>query len=806
KQFSAIDVIAEDLSVITTIEVTAGAEYTFTMPAQNVTVTVTLEDIPAPLYDIAINVIGGTADVVTNPADEAEEAELITVTISNIEVGKQFLSIDVIGEDLTPITTTIVNPEIEFTFVMPAQAVEINVIIEDIPVTYQITTTVMGGTATVVTAPASIAEENDNVIVSISNIESGKIFGMIEVWADDIEINTTEVFLGIEYTFTMPAHDVAIYVHLQDEIIEPIIINTQPESALICEYDFATLTVDATATYAETLEYQWYFNETILTDSIENSIIVNTAGDYYCLLTAGLDQLETEIAVITVATVNPTLLPTISACTGSTIELNPGEFSSYEWQDESTEQILEVTENGTYSVTVTNENGCTASVETIVSFEDEIVLNLGDTIYLCEGSNSVITGPTYADTYEWGEGEDTQEITVTVAGWYYLTITQATCTANDSVLVEIVALPEEFDLGESIFACDGTTVTIEGPEMSDVEYLWNTDETTQDIAVTETGTYSLTVTNEYGCERSDDIDVEFNDFIVPNLHTSDSINACEGDIVTLDPQEGIEWLWSDSSTESSLEVETSGWYYVTVTVTGGCEGSDSVYVFFRDLPLIDLGANQAFCDGESAILTAPEAVLYAWNTGDSLQSITIDTAGVYVCTITDEFGCSNSDHLTLNIYNLPGVNLGTDIIADETQVIILGVETGHPEYLWSSGATTDFIVVDASTLGIGEHTFSVTVTSANECVAEDEIVITVIPGAGVDSDNIKSISIYPNPTNGIINISGNDIISIDIFDNAGKHILTTEEQNIDLSDLAKGMYFIKINTTKNSLNSKIIIE
>ncbi|HOZ29809.1 MAG TPA: hypothetical protein PLL66_02735, partial [Bacteroidales bacterium] len=118
KQFSAIDVIAEDLSVITTVEVTAGEEYTFTMPAQNVTITVTLEDIPAPLYDIVINVTGGTADVVSNPATEAEELATVTVTISNIEAGKQFSAIDVIAEDLSVITTVEVTAGEEYTFTM----------------------------------------------------------------------------------------------------------------------------------------------------------------------------------------------------------------------------------------------------------------------------------------------------------------------------------------------------------------------------------------------------------------------------------------------------------------------------------------------------------------------------------------------------------------------------------------------------------------------------------------------------------------------------------------------------------------
>ncbi|HNQ67397.1 MAG TPA: hypothetical protein PKN32_03390, partial [Bacteroidales bacterium] len=158
KQFSAIDVIAEDLSVISTTEVTAGEEYTFTMPAQNVTVTVTLEDIPVPVYDIIVNVTGGTADVTTDPVDEAEEDATVTVSISNIEDGKQFSAIDVIAEDLSVISTAEVTAGEEYTFTMPAQNVTVTVTIEDIPVpVYDIVVNVTGGTADVTTDPVDEA-------------------------------------------------------------------------------------------------------------------------------------------------------------------------------------------------------------------------------------------------------------------------------------------------------------------------------------------------------------------------------------------------------------------------------------------------------------------------------------------------------------------------------------------------------------------------------------------------------------------------------------------------------------------------
>ena len=758
------------------------------------------------VFNITVNtVVGGTATVTTLPDATCEEAETVTVTISDIEAGKQFSAIDVIAEDLSVISTTEVTAGEEYTFTMPAQNVTVTVTLEDIPVpVYDIIVNVTGGTADVTTDPVDEAEEDATVTVSISNIEDGKQFSAIDVIAEDLSvISTAEVTAGEEYTFTMPAQNVTVTVTF--EVIPPIVIHTQPESAIICEYESADLTVIAEASFAETLEYQWYYNSEILEGETNNVLNTQMPGQYYCLLIAGEDELQTNQVTVNVVEVNPVLEPEVQACEGTSVQLYPGVFVGYEWQDLTTEQFYHVTEDGTYSVTVTGDNGCTASASTVVTFVDELTIPWEDTTKLCSGSNIILTAPT-ADSYEWGEGEVTSTLEVTEEGWYYLTVTLATCTGNDSIYVELAASPEEFELGEDISVCDGTTVTINGPVVEDVEYLWNTEETTQNIEVTETGTYSLTLTNEFGCETSDFIYIVFNDFIVPDLHTSDSIYSCAGETVTLDPQEGIAWLWSDASTESTLDVTTNGWYYVTVTVTGGCEGSDSVYVLFHTLPLIDLGANQAICDGLNVLLEAPEDMIYSWNTGDSVQSITIDTAGVYSCTITDVNGCSNSDQMSLSIYNLPGVDLGSDIFVDETQTIILGVETGHPEYLWSTGATTDFIIIEASELELGPNTFSVTVTSNNDCIAEDEVIITVIPGAGIESNKLKDFSVYPNPSNGIINISGEDIISIDIFDSLGRYVVSTLERQIDLKDLAKGIYTIKISTKETSVNTKLILE
>ncbi|MDD2387711.1 MAG: T9SS type A sorting domain-containing protein, partial [Bacteroidales bacterium] len=72
-------------------------------------------------------------------------------------------------------------------------------------------------------------------------------------------------------------------------------------------------------------------------------------------------------------------------------------------------------------------------------------------------------------------------------------------------------------------------------------------------------------------------------------------------------------------------------------------------------------------------------------------------------------------------------------------------------------------------------------------------------------ENIANkISITPNPTNGLINISGQGINNITIFDNIGKELISTKNTNIDLSKYPAGMYFVKISANNEIITKKLI--
>lgn len=192
------------------------------------------------------------------------------------------------------------------------------------------------------------------------------------------------------------------------------------------------------------------------------------------------------------------------------------------------------------------------------------------------------------------------------------------------------------------------------------------------------------------------------------------------------------------------------------------------------------------------------------STGETTQSITISTNGNYSCTITAENGCTKSDEMLLTVYPLPNVDLGDDIIVDYNQMLIFSSELGHPFYDWSTGGTSDYIIINTSDLNLGANTISVTVKSLKGCISSDEVIITLVPGSEVETLDSKVCSVYPNPTSGMIKINSESTVQVDIYDNIGRKVISTTNTEIDISEFADGMYTVIILSNDKSYTSKII--
>ncbi|HLP19299.1 MAG TPA: choice-of-anchor J domain-containing protein, partial [Chitinophagales bacterium] len=186
----------------------------------------------------------------------------------------------------------------------------------------------------------------------------------------------------------------------------------------------------------------------------------------------------------------------ITQC-GGTATLNAANAGAdFDWSDNSTNQTLAVTATGTYAVTVTDANTCTATDEVDVTINTIPTVDLGNDITQCGGSATLDAANAGAD-FEWSDNSTNQTLAVTATGTYSVTVTDAnTCTATDEVDVTINTIPT-VDLGNDVTQCGGTATLDAANAGADFE--WSDNSTNQTLAVTATGTYSVTVTDANTC-------------------------------------------------------------------------------------------------------------------------------------------------------------------------------------------------------------------------------------------------------------------------------------------------------------------
>ena len=156
------------------------------------------------------------------------------------------------------------------------------------------------------------------------------------------------------------------------------------------------------------------------------------------------------------------------------------------------------------------------------------------------------------------------------------------------------------------------------------------------------------------------------------------------------------------------------------------------------------------------------------------------------------------------------------MVCSYTPSFILNAGT-FSTYQWQDNSTGSTFTVDAAALGIGLHTLYVDVTDANTCTGVDSIVVDVSPCLGISEEGKLLVSISPNPTNGIINITINNYpgneLAFEITNIAGQTVLGKKITNsagaysgqLDITALAKGVYYIRITKGSRQTVKKIIL-
>ncbi len=437
----------------------------------------------------------------------------------------------------------------------------------------------------------------------------------------------------------------------------------------------------------------------------------------------------------------PAINPVVAAggpttfCQGGSVTLTaPVGATGYLWSTGATTQSMTVTSEGDYSVRLTNSTCYSYSPVTHVTVlagpaMPTITVN-GPTAFCAGGSVTLTTsanGP-----WLWSNGSTTQSITVDTTGDYSVTVTGDNGCTTTSAPIHVTAnpLPQATIIpsGSTTF-CEGGSVALTASAAS--SYLWSNGATTQSIAISASGNYSVTVTDANGCSTmSTPTAVTVNaPPLEPVITVSGPTTFCEGSSVVLTaPDEAVLYLWSNGATTQSIIVNTGGSYSVTTTNASGCSATSSaiaVTVLPLTTPTISASGPATFCTGGRVTLAASHAAAYLWSNGSTTQSITVDTTGSYSVATTNEFGCTATSSPTVVTVNqppaIPVVTASgpTTFCAGGSVTLTAPAATS---YLWSNGSTLQSITVADS----GYYTL--TVLDANSCSATSApTLVTVNP-------------------------------------------------------------------------------
>jgi hypothetical protein len=321
---------------------------------------------------------------------------------------------------------------------------------------------------------------------------------------------------------------------------------------------------------------------------------------------------------------------------------------------------------------------------------------------------------------------------------------------------------------------------------------------------------------------------------LPSAHITayDTTTFCQGDSVILVSDSTSGNLWTGGSTNDTLVVSTSGKYTVTVT-GGGCTAtSDTTKITvnpFPAVPVITAHGSTAFCLGGHVILSSSSMTGNHWSGGTMHDSVLITTAGSYSDTVTIG-GCStvSAASTTVIVHPLPTVSLLAFTTTPCAQAPAFSLTGGSPAGGIYSGIGVDSVGKFHPNEAGHIQGITYTVTDSNSCsnsASQNITVLACIAGIEENSDS-QGINVYPNPSNnGAINITIKNVnfseLLISIVDIQGKEVLKTTDKNIqqqgdynkqiNIANLAKGVYFLKLNGGNGSTGDvlqirKLIVE
>jgi gliding motility-associated-like protein len=632
---------------------------------------------------------------------------------------------------------------------------------------------------------------------TISPLPTTSNNGITGTWSPALNNNQTTT-----YTFTPTAGLCATTATMTITINAlPVagITNNSNTTELTCAQTAISLTATGGGTYS------WSNGTTIVGTSANLS--VNAPGIYTVTVTNASGCTATSSLSITQNITAPTVAISTSAtqltCATTSATLTATGGGTYSWSNGTTivgtSASLTVTSPGTYTVTVTSANGCTSSVNQIITQNITLptvgITNLNATTVLTCTTTSIDLTATGGTSYSWSNGTTNvganAALSITTPGTYTVTASGANgCTNTSSIsITENITLPvvNISSSNGSVINCSITSITLTATGGGTYEWESNSTilGTSASLNVNAQGIYSVNVVSSNGCSNTSSFIITENTNTPTASITSNvpsNTLTCTTTSITLSANGTGTYSWSQGATNlgnnPTLTVTTPGTYNLIVTGSNGCTATTSIVISQNtQLPTALITANPQTniltCSTTSIALTASGGLSYSWSNGTtnlgSNASINVSAPGIYSVTVTGANGCiaSVNSNITQDIV-APNVSINnttnTTTLNCTTTSINLNA-TGGVSYSWSNG--TSIVGTNAALSVNSPGAYTVTVTGANGCTATASTTINQTIAAPI----------------------------VSITNNANTTILTCTQTSIDLTATGGGTYSWSNGTT-----------
>ncbi len=426
---------------------------------------------------------------------------------------------------------------------------------------------------------------------------------------------------------------------------------------------------------------------------------------------------------------------------------------NYLWSSGQTQPVAGNISAGSYTITVTDANGCSVVSSAIVSEPSAIVISESVTNTSCYGSTDGavsinVSGGNAPFSYFWSVPGNGNQINDLSAGTYSVTVTDNNgCTNSQSYLItEPAALTTTTSAVDvSCFGMNNGSVTVSASGgTSPYSYQWSNSSSGSTAAGLVSGVYTVIITDANGCTSQTSETITAPDELIA-ITTSGSV-TCNGysngtaSVAVSGGTQPYSYLWSNGSATSVMNNINGGNYSVVITDANNCTVNTSALVAEPAALVVTVSGSTTLCIGETAIISASAVggnggYQFNWSNGVSGNSQTVSPGNTssYSVSVVDSMGCPASSNTLVVTVNPPLSLVASPAVTicegEQAQIsaIASGGDGGPYTYHWSGlTQTTGTVTVSPSS----SSTYTVTVTdgcTTPAAAAAVQIEVNLLP-------------------------------------------------------------------------------